>query len=289
MSQSINPITIVPNMQNDFSNTDVEHNLEDLKENEQVIEEEEVVEKEPAPPVVILEKSEPKIEFWSKNPNVLVQSHYIYEFFPVETMSFEQKLNALTRSLIIISLIFFIVTKKTHILILFAVSIICIFFMHYAYESKSLGEGFEGDHYVKLYDRKGPKVEVEGDYDTTFQEATPINPLANVLLTDYDYNTNKKPAQPSYTPKSRQEISAETKEQIQLLNPCQPNIDEKLFSNAQDNYQFEQSLRQFYSTANTMIPNDQKSFAEFCYGDIISGKEGNMLALSRDNPRYNLY
>ena len=33
MSQSINPITIVPNMQNDFSNTDVEHNLEDLKEN----------------------------------------------------------------------------------------------------------------------------------------------------------------------------------------------------------------------------------------------------------------
>jgi hypothetical protein len=58
-------------MQNDFSNTDVEHNLEDLKENDEVIEEEVVVEKEHAPPVVILEKSEPKIEFWSKNPNVV--------------------------------------------------------------------------------------------------------------------------------------------------------------------------------------------------------------------------
>ena len=184
MSQSINPITLVPNMQNDFSNTDVEHNLEDLNENEEIIEEEVVVEKEPAPPVVILEKPQPKIEFWSKNPNVLVQSHYVYEFFPVETMSFEQKLNALTRTLIVISLIFFIYTKKTHVLVLFAVSIICIFLMHYAYESKRLGEGFESDHYVKLYDRKGPKVEVQGDYDTTFQEATPINPLANVLISD---------------------------------------------------------------------------------------------------------
>lgn len=48
-------------------------------------------------------------------------------------------------------------------------------------------------------------------------------------------------------------------------------------------------MRQFYSTANTTIPNDQGGFAEFCYGDMISAKEGNMFASVRNNPRHNLY
>ena len=34
------------------------------------------------------------------------------------------------------------------------------------------------------------------------------------------------------------------------------------------------SMRQWYPTANTNIPNDQKAFAEFCYGGMKSCKEG---------------
>ena len=41
----------------------------------------------------------------------------------------------------------------------------------------------------------------------------------------------------------------------------------------------------FYATANTRVPNDQKDFAEFCYGDMVSGKEGNDFALMKNNPR----
>ena len=73
------------------------------------------------------------------------------------------------------------------------------------------------------------------------------------------------------------------------MNPDQENIRKKLFHDVTENLEFEQSMRQFYSTANTIIPNDQESFAEFCYGDMISAKEGNQFAAVRNNPRYNLY
>ena len=38
----------------------------------------------------------------------------------------------------------------------------------------------------------------------------------------------------------------------------------------------------FTANANTSIPNDQKNFQDFLYGDMISGKEGNKLALERN-------
>jgi hypothetical protein len=41
----------------------------------------------------------------------------------------------------------------------------------------------------------------------------------------------------------------------------------------------------FYTTPNTTIPNDQKGFAEFCFGDMISCKQGNEMACQRFNPR----
>ena len=57
-----------------------------------------------------------------------------------------------------------------------------------------------------------------------------------------------------------------------------------------DQYVFEQSLRPFHSTASTTIPNDQQSFSEFCYGGMVSCKEGNAFACAKTNAgNYNLY
>jgi hypothetical protein len=59
----------------------------------------------------------------------------------------------------------------------------------------------------------------------------------------------------------------------------------KLFADLGDKYEFDDSMRMFYTTPNTMIPNDQKGFAEFCFGDMISCKQGNEMACQRFNPR----
>jgi len=40
----------------------------------------------------------------------------------------------------------------------------------------------------------------------------------------------------------------------------------KLFADLGDKYEFDDSMRSFYTNPNTTIPNYQKGFAEFCYG-----------------------
>ena len=46
---------------------------------------------------------------------------------------------------------------------------------------------------------------------------------------------------------------------------------------------FNRSMLPWTATANTQIPNDRKAFQEYLYGDMISGKEGNPLALERQS------
>ena len=117
-----------------------------------------------------------------------------------------------------------------------------------------------------------------------FYPVTSRNPMGNVLLTDYEDNPNKKPAPP--TEDDIDNILEKTKEMIIKTNPGQPDIADKLFSDLGDNFNFEQSMRPFYSNANTEIPNDQNAFAEFCYGSMISCKEGNNFACARNLQRY---
>ena len=50
-----------------------------------------------------------------------------------------------------------------------------------------------------------------------------------------------------------------------------------------DNFGFEQSMRNFYSTPNTRVPNDQKAFAEYLYGDMPSCKGGDNLECNKNN------
>ena len=45
---------------------------------------------------------EKKIPFWGDNPNVILQADFIFEFFPVEGMTHEQKLNAISRGVIVL-------------------------------------------------------------------------------------------------------------------------------------------------------------------------------------------
>ena len=73
------------------------------------------------------------------------------------------------------------------------------------------------------------------------------------------------------------------------MNPTFPGMIDKLFNSFDDHFEFEQSQRQFFSNPATTLPNDQGGFAEFCYGEMISCKEGNRYACTRDSARYNLY
>jgi len=215
-------------------------------------------------------------EFWFVNPNVLLQKDRI-EFFPVESMSYNDKLNALSRSIILLTLISFIVTHNMRILVIGMITLASILVL-YLYGRKTEGYAEPADDYLKQND-----FPVQ---ENAFTTPSVENPFQNVMLTDYDYNPNKKPAAPSYNEKVNGDILTQAKNIVQELNPDQPDIADKLFKDLGDQYVFEQSMQPFYSTASTTIPNDQGAFADFCYGSMVSCKEGNLFACARNLARH---
>jgi hypothetical protein len=238
---------------------------------------------------VVEKKKEPIeniIPFWSENPNILLNNEFLFELFPVEKMSFEQKLNAISRTVILMTLITFFYTKSVRILIIGAISLFFIFMLHKSKktEKEAIKRKKEG------FDESPADLFKPADLTNVFREPDSSNPFGNVLVTDYIYDPQRKPAPPAFNQKVNEKIIEKAKDVVRKCNPDYPDITDKLFKDLGDQYVFEQSLRPFYSTASTTIPNDQQTFSEFCYGSMVSCKEGNAFACAKNNAgKYNLY
>ena len=240
------------------------------------------------------------VPFWVENPNVLFYPRHVYEFFPVESMSYNQKLNSISRLVILLTLIGFLFVRNLRILWIGAICLLAVFLLQYtqnrneAFSGKedidskweSLGVDAPAQAVIKAFATDDPSKLGKREF---FDAPRVNNPYNNVLVTDIVDNPNKLPAPPAYYPETEKEILDKTKEAIQKMNPTFPDMTEKLFASLDDHFEFEQSARQFYSNPATTVPNDQGAFAEFCYGEMISCKEGNPFACVRDAPRHNLY
>jgi len=69
------------------------------------------------------------IQFWSNDPTVLLNKDYIFELWPTNNMCYEQKLNAITRLIIIITILGYILTMSHRIIIVGTLTIIVIFIL----------------------------------------------------------------------------------------------------------------------------------------------------------------
>lgn len=218
--------------------------------------------------------------FWAENPNILLSQSHVFELFPIEKMSLNQKLNAITRLILLLTIVGFAYSKSFRLLIISAIMIFCIYLLH-LYENRKIIEEKEGY-------RNPAKDVLMGGASAAFDRPTANNPFGNVLMTDYEDDPHKKPAPPLDSEAVVADILEKTKEMVMKTNSGQPDIAEKLFSDLGDNFNFEQSMRPFYSNAATEIPNDQNAFAEFCYGSMISCKEGNNFACARNLQRHTI-
>jgi hypothetical protein len=239
----------------------------------------------------ILNKEEINVEkkevpFWFQDPNIIFNKEYILQFFPTSEMSFNEKLNAITRLIIIISLITFIATKNIRIIIIFIVCLLSIFLLYF-YKTKDNEKYNSNKLDLENFETTSPAIEVLREKNIQvsndiFDEGTPDNPFSNVLNTDFDYNPQKKPAPPS----DNNIILKNAKQMVSNIHNDDKTIADKLFGNLQDQFVFEQSLQSFNSNPSTTIPSDQTGFAEFCYGSMVSSKEGNLFSLARNLSSY---
>jgi hypothetical protein len=246
------------------------------------------------------------IQFWSNDPTILFNKEYIFELWPTTNMCYEQKLNAISRLVILITILGYISTMSERILVVGALTLVVIFVLFNMRKQKItkeiLNEGFkvqavQGNEVTGMFDKKPDSyfnpVTLDSVLKSEFKEGTKKNPFSNVLLTQIMDDPERKSAPPSFNVDVDEDITKNVKRSVQMMNPGIKNTNKQLFGDLYQEFELDQSNRQFFSTPNTRIENDQSAFAQYLYNDLkYSGKESTpegALARIQDNYRYTLY
>jgi hypothetical protein len=164
-------------------------------------------------------------------------------------MSRDEKLNAITRFVILLSLIGYMCINRL-IIIVFGLIFIGIIVILYNTNLEGMAPYYNNDNKSEIYTN---------------------NPFNNVLVTDYTFNSGKDEFKEEYTPDLENRINNSIKSSIVEQNSDNADITD-IFKDESDRFGLEQNSRQFYTTPNTTIPNKQDSFLEFCYGTLHSEK-----------------
>jgi hypothetical protein len=241
------------------------------------------------------------VQFWSNNPTILFNKEYIFELWPLKSMCYEQKLNAISRLIILLTILGYILTMSKRILVVGLLTLLVIFIL-YSMRSKKLTKNMlenfqvEGNEVTGLFDNK-PKsyvnpVTLDAVLRTEFKEGTKKNPFSNVLLTEINDDPDRKAAPPAFNVDVDEDITKHVKRSVQMMNPGIKNTNYQLYGDLFQNFELDQSNRVFYSTPNTRICNDQTAYGHYLFGFMPSSKEstadGNMQRYANAF-RYNLY
>ena len=216
---------------------------------------------------------------WFNDPSILFKKEQLNQIWPKEGMSRNEKINAITRLVIILTILGYLITQSLNFFITGAITLGVIIFLYYA---KSLKQ----DDKKKQVKEAFTNPSVYNAVKCNFTNPTEKNPVMNVLLPEIKDDPKRKMAAPAYNRAVEKQINNETEDFVISNFNNDKKLKKKLFSTLGDSFEFEDfAQHNFYATPNTTIPNDQHGFAEFCYGDMVSGKEGKDFALMRNNPR----
>lgn len=202
-------------------------------------------------------------QFWIHDFTVLFEHSKITKIWPYEEMSYQEKMNATTRFIILVSLFGYTIIQK-YVILLFGLILVLVLVAIYQYSGVN-----DENKTVENMERMNTESELKQLYE-------PSNPLSNVMVSDYtDANLNKKKAENripiQYDETHEKRINTSAKDFIVQNNNDNKDI-MKLFGTLGNEMEFEQSMRQFYINPSTSIPNNQDDFLSFCYNDLPSEK-----------------
>jgi hypothetical protein len=254
-----------------------------------------------------------EIDIWINNPTVLLDKNTLFEIWPNQQMCYERKINAMSRLIIFLTILGFILTRSMKIVVVGFITLFVIYLFYYqnwykynkdSKEGFGSGDGSSADYIPIVNVNTAESNDSDNDNTSNNEHGTPLkefvkdnyqrgsksNPFGNVLLTDIMDNPDKLSAPPSFNPSVSTDIRNNVKNMVQMLNPGIKCSDKQLFNNLYDNFDLDQSNRQFNATANTRVVNDQGAFGKWLYSDTIySGKENTpegAIARVQDNARF---
>ena len=212
--------------------------------------------------------------FWFNDPTIIFNKVSMFQLWPTSDLTFEAKLNAISRTVIVLSVLGFLFTRKTNFLIIGTITLAIIVSL-YKFRKNNIvknlvkqEEGFQVHGTESLGSVSSSRmttnpVTLETVLRSEFHPTTKKNPFGNVLLTDIMDTPDRKAAAPSFNPDVYDDITSAAKKQTQMLNPGIINTNKQLFGDLKNNYDLDKSMMRFYSTANTKIANDQGAFSNY--------------------------
>lgn len=246
--------------------------------------------------------------FWLDDISILYRDQNYLKFVPTQNMSKIEQLNAITRFLIYFIILCVMFNKQQEWMIISLIIICFTIYMNYVFKSNNKAKSKENIRVAKLeqfgntekVEKDGrrdidikPKIEA-GYYDfqnnlhigekydpskykkfkdppfynldqtlqyekASCRRPTVNNPFMNPLVTDF--NDGDKPVACNA---DDEDINEEIVEKF----------NKNLYRNVDDLFETENSQRQFFTIPETRLPNQQKEFAMWLYGDMPSCKDG---------------
>jgi hypothetical protein len=184
--------------------------------------------------------------FWTEDIKVLYINNNYYRFFPSNKMTRIEKLNALSRFLFYLLILYVLFSPNYIIFPLIGLVLVVFYF------------------YVQKNDTKDQKKEKFCQNDVCKKaevclKPTINNPFMNVTLDQYaDFPTR---------PKACNILEPIVKKEME------ETYHHNLLIDADDLYQRGHSQRQFYTTPNTQLVNEQGKLARWLYGGVPTCKE----------------
>ena len=144
--------------------------------------------------------------FWLDDPKVLFDMNHITEILPPSKDSFEQKLNAVTRLVILLTLLGFVGTGSVNILVSAVITLVIIVIVFKTHQTKNKKKDL-----IKQIKKEGfANPEVYKSTKNSFTAPTKKNPLMNVLLPEIQDQPKRKPAAPAFNKEVEREINEKT-------------------------------------------------------------------------------
>ena len=186
-------------------------------------------------------------DLWINQPTVLFRSNKIQQLWPTKSMQMDEKINALTRLIIALSILGYLITSSVSILITGIVLIGLLVVLSYIYHKQNKRtiptEGFTGSNQTNTFMR--------------YSSPSNTNPMMNVLLPEIQDDPNRLPAAPSYKRDTIAKINKSTQNMVLETFDNPDGMEDRLFKDIGDSFEFDRSMIQFNSNPSTTIPNDQ--------------------------------
>jgi len=241
------------------------------------------------------------ISFWINDPSILFNKEYIFELWPTKDMCYEQKLNSITRLVILITILGYVLTMSTRVLTVGVLTIVVIFVLFTMRKQKitneMINEGFKNDYNNDRSNDSPSYVNpetLESVLKSDYKEGNRKNPFSNVLLTQISDDPERKSAPPAFNISVDENITKNVKKSVQMMNPDIKNTNNQLYGDLWQNFELDQSNRVFFSTPNSRVePGDQTALGQYLYNNLkYSAKESTpegAIARVQDSYRYTLY